>query len=422
MVELPEGCRPFRRRRRRGDPQRDRRGDRAPWPYAFGPFTNRCLGQAVLSALASAFCRDERRLSLGVTSSAHPRQSADGTSVGGNPNWPLALRLLSPPWLLAVGIGLSALVWAVPWSHSIHRGFDGKVAIGAIAALVLTGWYAAILGAGAVGFELGRRLPPLGRIDSFPSATYYRYFTVVGAVGVAYTYGNVAVRDPTLIAHAVRDRTFNEVRLAFGYGVGVQTLRYAAILGGGVAFYEVCFRSRFSRLAALNLTLLFLAAAAASRLSLLMAILIAVGLAVRNRQSVTRFALRISILGLTGFVLLTLFNYLRNANFYEANYGTKNPLIMSLDESVAYLGAPFQAGAAMANRASGDHTSALGWQLIPNPSIETGLTDWVTYDGGTPPAPTLARVANPTVVSSGRWALRARLATRARCRTRSTSG
>ena len=325
-------------------------------------------------------------------------------------SWPWRLRLLSPPWLLLVSLALSACLWAIPWSTNIHTGYRHKLEITPAAGFVLGSWYLLIVVTGAVGFEVGRRLSPIAIFDEFPSRLYYRYFTVVGAIGVAYTYGTVIVHHPTLVTNAIQHQTFNQVHAAFGYGAGVQTLRYATIFGGGVALYEVCFRSRFTKLALFNLLLLAWAAAAASRLSLLMAILIAVGLAVKDPALVHRFWRRVLVIAVIGFVALTGFNYLRNANFYKEYYRTGNPLTMNLDESVAYLGAPFQASVATAKRAAGQKVEAVNEQLIPNPSFESDKSYWQAYDGGFPPTPTLGRVEGGPAVTSGRWALGVRMA------------
>ena len=323
--------------------------------------------------------------------------------------WPWQLRLLSPPWLLLGSLALSASLWAIPWGANIHTGFSHKVEITPDAALVLGSWYLLIVCVGVIGFEVGRRLSPIAVLDRFPAELYYRYFTVIGAIGVAYTYGTVMVGDPMLIVDAVRHRTFNDVRLAFDYAPGVPTLRYATILAGGIALYEVCFRSKITRLAVLNLLLLALSAAATSRLSLLMAVLIAVGLAVEEREIVHRLVLRILLLAVLAFAALTAFNYLRNANFYEEYYDVRDPFTMNLGESVAYLGAPFQASIAAAGRAAGQNINSLGEELVPNPGGETGTVDWVAYDGGVPPTPTVGRVDDPGIVTSGKWALAVRM-------------
>ena len=317
--------------------------------------------------------------------------------------------MLSPPWLLLGSLALSASLWAIPWGANIHTGFSHKVEITPDAALVLGSWYLLIVCVGAIGFEVGRRLSPIAVLDRFPAELYYRYFTVIGAIGVAYTYGAVMVGDPMLIVDAVRHRTFNDVRLAFDYAPGVPTLRYATILAGGIALYEVCFRSKITRLAVLNLLLLALSAAATSRLSLLMAVLIAVGLAVKEREIVHRLVLRILLLAVLAFAALTAFNYLRNANFYEEYYDVRDPFTMNLGESVAYLGAPFQASIAAAGRAAGQNINSLGEELVPNPGGETGTVDWVAYDGGVPPTPTVGRVDDPGIVTSGKWALAVRM-------------
>jgi hypothetical protein len=346
-----------------------------------------------------------RAIYPGLPDAAESGEEAERRMSG----WPLPLRMLSPPWFLFVTLAMSVCAWALPWSNNVHTGYSRKEDMTLLAASVLAAWYGWIVLAGVIGFELGRRFSPIRLFDEFPSRLYYHYFTVIGAIGVTYTYGAIVVRDPTLVIDAIRNRTFNDVRYAFGYGAGPQTLRYATILGGGIAVYETFFRSKMTKIGALNLFLLFMAAAAASRLSFLMAILIAVGLAVKERDRVRGLGYRILVLAIIGFVALTAFNYLRNANFYEAEYHTSNPVIMNLDEMIAYLGAPFQASVSAAKRAGGVTLPTLNDELVPNPGAESGTNDWETYDGGSPPSPTLARVKDPARVESGSWALLVRM-------------
>jgi hypothetical protein len=101
--------------------------------------------------------------------------------------------------------------------------------------------------------------------------------------------------------------------------------------------------------------LLVLAAAIASRASLIIAAIVVAGLAARHLHATHVSARRIVGLLLLGLVVLflglSLLSYSRSADFYRS-YNVRNPLVMNVDEMVRYLGIPFQAAVAVSNHVS----------------------------------------------------------------------
>ena len=108
------------------------------------------------------------------------------------------------------------------------------------------------------------------------------------------------------------------------------------------------------------------------------------------------------------FAALTAFNYLRNANFYEEYYGVRT----AHDEPERERRVPrcaLQASVAAADRVAGQNINTVDEELVPNPGGETSTVDWVAYDGGEAPIPTVSRVDDPGLATSGRWAVTVRM-------------
>jgi hypothetical protein len=263
--------------------------------------------------------------------------------------------LLRPHVLTWLGALLSFAVWILPWSDAIHRGYAEKeeVTLGGLA--VLAGWYGLISLVAYLAYRIGTRVGPLRWLDGDDDSIVRYVLIGLAGVGVAYSYGRVGVDDPSLLVDAIRDQRFNEIRDAIPFEAGIQTLRYAAILAGGIAAARIVLRRRVSAADALSILLLLLAGAIASRLSIVLALLVALVTFARARPGI-----RVTPLGALGvfvlfFLVTTPLSYLRTANFYRTQFGTGNPLYINAQEFISYLSAPMQASVAVANRAgSGD--------------------------------------------------------------------
>jgi len=262
-----------------------------------------------------------------------------------------------PHTLLLVGAGLSFLAWAIPWGGAIPaalRGFAQATPWTLHGTLFLLGWYAFFFVVAIGGFQLGRRIPVLQRAERVSWESYYVFLSIVSLVGTAYSYAYVFARSPHALSEAFLHHQFNAVRLVLPYSSGPQTLRYASSLAGAIAIFELG-RRRFRLLHVVNVLLLLLSAAIASRTSLIIAAIAVAGLAARHLPTVqvrARMVFAVLLLGLVAlFLALSLLNYSRNADFYRS-HGVRDPLVMNVDEMVRYLGIPFQAAVAVSNHVS----------------------------------------------------------------------
>jgi hypothetical protein len=220
-----------------------------------------------------------------------------------------------------------------------------------VAGLLLVTWYGLAAAAAYAGFVLGRRIRPAAIFEAIPYPRYYLIFTCVGVLGVVYAYGAVIVVNPTLLVDALNNRTFNLIRTAIPYEAGLQTLRYATILGAAFAAHRILSTRSIGLLDVLNFVAVIGAAAIASRLSIIMAGLILLAMVLHGQlaQSLRWWHLAVALLGIA--LLIVPLNYVRNAGFYEKFYGVRDPVTMSAYEAISYLGGPFQVSVGVANNA-----------------------------------------------------------------------
>jgi len=259
-----------------------------------------------------------------------------------------------PHTLLLVGAAFSLAAWAVPSGHAMSvslRGFAHREPWTLSGALFLLGWYAFFFAVAIGGFQLGRRIPVLQRAERVSCDSYYVFLSIVGIVGTAYAYAYVFAKSPHTMSEAFLHHQFNAVRLVLPYSSGPQTLRYASCLAGAIAIFELG-RRHFRAIHAINVLVLLLAAAIASRASLIIAAIVVAGLAARHLHTGrvrTRQVVGGALLGLVAlFLVLSLLNYSRNADFYRS-YNVRDPLVMNLDEMIRYVGIPFEAAVAVSN-------------------------------------------------------------------------
>ncbi len=262
-----------------------------------------------------------------------------------------------PHTLLLVGAGVSLLAWAIPWGGAIPaplRGFSQTEPWTLDGTLFLLAWYGFFFAVAIGGFQLGRRIPVLERAERVSWESYYVFLGVLGFVGTVYSYAYVFAKSPHAISAAFLHHQFNAVRYVLPYSSGPQTLRYASCLAGAIAVFELG-RRRFRLVHLVNVLLLLLAAAIASRASLIIAAIAVAGLSARHLHTAhvrARMVVGTLLLGLVAlFLALSLLTYSRSADFYRS-YGVRDPLVMNVDEIVRYVGIPFQAAVAVSNHAS----------------------------------------------------------------------
>lgn len=262
-----------------------------------------------------------------------------------------------PHTLMLAGAALSFLAWVIPWGGAIPpglRGFANKEPWTLHGALFLLAWYVFFFVVALGGFQLGRRIPVLQRAERVSSESYYVFLSVLGLLGTAYSYAYVLAKSPHAISQAFLHHQFNAVRYVLPYSSGPQTLRYASSLAGAIALFELG-RRQFRLLHFVNVLVLLLSAAIASRASLIIAAIAVAGLAARHFHAAhvrPRMVLGTLLLGLVAlFLALSMLSYSRDADFYRS-YGVQNPLVIGVDDIVRYVGIPFQAALAVSNHVS----------------------------------------------------------------------
>lgn len=259
-------------------------------------------------------------------------------------------HFLHPAVLLLAPVLLSAAAWSVPGTSAALRGFGhrSEVTIGGLA--VLGGWYLLCTGLIVLGHRCGAglpRLPALARFDDDPvlERRLYRLIWVLAAVGVGYSLVRAAaVVD---IGAALGSSTGNDLKAALGGEAGIATLRYATAVAApmGVHLWR---RGLLGGLdAASSVVLLGVNALFASRLAVLMAVVVFVFLLVSRRPGARVRWSAVALLAVLVLGALTLLNSLRNENYYAAQ-GVDSPLAANGYQLLTYLGAPFQVSVGVA--------------------------------------------------------------------------
>jgi hypothetical protein len=265
--------------------------------------------------------------------------------------------LVRPHTLLLIGASLSFLAWVIPWGGAIPaplRGFAHREPWTLGGAFFLLAWYAFFFLVALGGFQLGRRIPVLKRAERVPWESYYVLLSILGLAGTVYSYAYVLAKSPHAISQGFLHHQFNAVRYVLPYSSGPQTLRYASSLAGGIAIFELG-RRHFRLVHVVNVLVLLLSAAIASRASLIIAAIAVTGLTARHLHSAqvrARMVIGTLLLGLVAlFLALSLLSYSRDADFYRS-YGIHDPLVIGVDDVVRYVGIPFQAALAVSNHVS----------------------------------------------------------------------
>jgi hypothetical protein len=255
---------------------------------------------------------------------------------------------LKPYGIVILTVLMSYLAWQCPGFHVLRHGFDRRASLFSTGTLVMLAWYACIILPAGIGFACGKgiRLKHKGfdqRIG-FDDALPYYVLTVLGNLGFWYMMlflvKNVGLSGLKGFILAGEGNQIKET-LYQQYEAGPLSLRYIVILSGGVALYRLLSGLSRSLLDFVNLGELLLAALASSRLSLIVAGIIGVGLYAANNTPLRVNLLKLALFCMVVFVLLAVYNATRNINFYQAR-GNDNFLEAGLSEILAYTGSPFQ--------------------------------------------------------------------------------
>lgn len=280
-------------------------------------------------------------------------------SVSAYPRW------LAPAFLILGPTVLSFLAWAVliGWcaagqcpagSWMELRGFLQPAALSIPGVILLLVWYAAVVVAATIGWRVGLDSPASPDLVERTGLVAFerRFFLVVLVVavaGVGISYATIA--GSTSIVDSLAGQTGNSFSQALPNAAGPTTLRYAAILAAPIGVYLWQKKAIGFAYAGLAVVLLLLNGLIASRLSVLMAVvvyvLIRVSQRVRSgadRQRASRGTTRwwpVAVVALVLFGLLTVMNLFRNGNYYR-EHGVSNPVTMNLYQMGSYLAVPAQ--------------------------------------------------------------------------------
>lgn len=263
-------------------------------------------------------------------------------------------RFLSPGWLIAIPAVLSLLVWAVPGESLLLRGFDDRAEPELGGILLLIAWYVSAILIAVLGVAIGGSIRPLRVVErEQDNPSFERIFsvavTLIAIVGIIGTY--VIVQREHSMIDAIVSGTTNVLSQDLQSGASIATLRYATIIAAPISLFLWLKNRRsvpYLVLTVLNGLLLLFNALLSSRLSLFMAIIVFVFMYFQSKPDSRLKVVPVAIVGVVVVALLTVFNYVRNYNYYEA-LGVVNPLEMNFYQVAAYVGAPAQVSMGMAN-------------------------------------------------------------------------
>ena len=259
--------------------------------------------------------------------------------------------LLHPAVLLLVPVLASAAAWSVPGTSSALRGFAHRSEVTLGGLTVLAGWYLLCTGLIVLGHRCGEglpRLPGLARFDDEPvlERRLFRLVWLLAAVGVGYAL--IRAAQSVDIVAALAGHTGNDLKTALGGEAGPATLRYATAVAAPMGIH--LYRRGLIGLteAASSVVLLGVDALFASRLAVLMAVVVLVFLHVSWRPGARVRWAAVALAAVLVLGALTLLNSLRNENYYTA-HGVDGPLAANGYQLLTYLGAPFQVSLGVAD-------------------------------------------------------------------------
>jgi hypothetical protein len=276
------------------------------------------------------------------------------------------------------GVLLSIVAWLLPDFGILRKGYEHREVFGEQALLLLLAWYALSGLASYAGFALGlrwrvdtRKYSILCPLDEPAGLLALRLLTWLG-IGYAWLtigsgLGISGVQD------AIAGTQGNDFTKALyeSYSIGVASLRYGAILLGGLVVWRVLTDRGVGVGTLLDIAALGLNAVVSSRLSIIAASVIGILLACAERGRLSAGAKRKLLLyTCAAFCVLTVLNFLRNTNYYESQH-VYNPVVANISEIIAYLGSPFQGSVWAAN----EYEQLLRkGEDLGHPNVEENLT------------------------------------------------
>ncbi len=250
---------------------------------------------------------------------------------------------------------ISFLAWAMPDFGVLQKGYDKPQNLFSLGMLMAAAWYGMIIFLSWVGFQTGRASGSIiksfnreARLDDFAA---YCFLSAVSLVGFLYVFNFMisifGLKQLVLIVASGEANRFHKA-LYSDYSIGLFSLRYVVILSGGLAVYRIISRISRSLLDFFNIGMLLMVAVISSRMSVVFAFVIGIGLWAINVEKIRIKIFRWFLFLAALFILFAAYNYSRNIGYYMAT-GDSNFFSAGTSEIIKYLGAPFQGSIAAGN-------------------------------------------------------------------------
>lgn len=283
--------------------------------------------------------------------------------------WVSLEPLFHPGYVLFITTLLSFIAWVFPSFGYFRKGLiGGYYSVSTSGIFVMIFWFLLLGVASYMSFKVGSRV--FHRIDIAdkyaPLSSKFAYYTlsVLGFIGVAYVLlnilSNLSFKD---IISLLQNGKANDLKaiLYDSYRIGFASLRYITILSSAMAIYHLR-NKRYILLSTVNLLSLIFVATISSRLAFICSIYTAGMIMFVSNKQKTRLIHLVLIVTLL-FVLLCVFNWTRNKNFYEF-IGIDNWIDAGFSEIIAYLGSAFQGFLAVVSL--GNQVESIDFSLLPN--------------------------------------------------------
>ena len=256
---------------------------------------------------------------------------------------------LKPSVISMAAMFASLAAWLFPSFGVLRKGFESPSRVDFSSFVILACWYLLIFMSFTLGEELGRftilRGNVLtGRMPSLDSNFFYYIFSFLSAIGIATTLIRIlqllSLQQAAVFIVLGQANSLKEA-LYEDYSIGLVSLRYLVVYSASIALYRIIGRRSFRPLNILNVLMLLMTAILSSRLIFIATLLTAVFLLNLGKTSI-RFSIpRLTIFATFLFLVLSVLNFSRNADYYERNKLSFG--LAGVSEIVAYLGSPFQA-------------------------------------------------------------------------------
>jgi hypothetical protein len=274
--------------------------------------------------------------------------------------------ILKPSVVSMAAVFASMAAWLFPSFGVLRKGFDSPAHVEFSSCVVLACWYLLIFMSFSLGEKAGRMIvlresAVRGRVFNLDSNTLYYIFSFLSAIGIATTlikiFQLLSLQQAIVFvvlgqANSLKEALYEE------YSIGFVSLRYLVVYSASVALYRIFQRRSFRPLNILNVFMLGTTALLSSRLILIATLLTVVFLLNSDKRSIRLSVPKLTLFAAILFLILSVLNLSRNANYYERNRLSFG--LAGVSEIVSYLGSPFQV--AIGSAAVVDHLVAGGDQ------------------------------------------------------------